>query len=652
MRALRHIRAVSFAAFVTAGAAGCNHGGSSPIPPTVPPPNNPFANAGFLYDSDFVADSQFVKPATFGNLGVDVIVKPQNYPGLEQYANGVETLGSSNYAHFLTPQEIADRFFATASDYAAAAKYLQRHGLQVHGWTQRYILHANGTQAQLEHAFSTRFGWYRHRNEVYLAPMTAPSVPKGVPIAGALNLVYRTKLFTPSLVGASNGLQSGYTPQQLQVAFDYAGAYNVGYLGSGITIGVIGTGPVSIQSTGHLGDLEAMRALYHAQGTNTITIVSPSGNGFSTPPPVTAQCQNSSNPQLPPSQSPTNNCNPEDIEAQADTEQTALLAPAAAVKFYLAYEQNAGQGFTAQGLPLAADEISDALKDNTSDILSMSFGADEQFADKTSEISTLEPMFKQAIVQGISVFASAGDNGAYACQDGLESPNPFENDFCVAYPASSPEVTAVGGVTTPLNSAGQFIGPIVAWGESTTRGLGGTGGGTSAFFPIPTYQAVCPVPRDNKGCPTPPNRNVPDVSLDGDPLTGVSVIYDADPSIGPRQILPFGGTSVAAPEMAAMWAEVLSACKVKPGFCVTGGYRTGNANPILYNIFAERGTATWESTFFDVLYGTNGGFPGGTPAPSTTPTLMPGQSAGKGYDLVSGIGVPFTRALIKAVAGL
>ena len=101
---------------------------------------------------------------------------------------------------------------------------------------------------------------------------------------------------------------------------------------------------------------------------------------------------------------------------------------------------------------------------------------------------------------------------------------------------------------------GGSTGPLTAWGQSTTGGLGGTGGGVSAFIGQPSYQNnVIGV------IGSPSFRNLPDLSLEADPLTGVAVVANADPSLGGPNVFGVGGTSVSAPEMAAMWGLVLNA---------------------------------------------------------------------------------------------
>src|SRR5262249_46516732 len=266
--------AVAALAIVLDGCSG-SKGTASAIPPVTAPPPATLGSNGFVYDAAFLQKSHLLKPATdLGSFGIDLVVKPRDLSGLEAYATAITIKGGPVYHHFLTVQEMADRFLATPSDYALARKYLERFGLKVTGWKQRYLIHAAGTQRQLERALNTSFGWYQNRSETFFGPMTAPHVPTGIPIVGSPNVVFRTKAQQPSLVkAATNGIQNGYSPQQLMNAFDFTGIYNLLYFGSGITIGIIGSGPVSLNIGHHQGDLEVARAIYHTTGTNTVNLL-------------------------------------------------------------------------------------------------------------------------------------------------------------------------------------------------------------------------------------------------------------------------------------------------------------------------------------------------------------------------------------------
>jgi subtilase family serine protease len=122
---------------------------------------------------------------------------------------------------------------------------------------------------------------------------------------------------------------------------------------------------------------------------------------------------------------------------------------------------------------------------------------------------------------GFAITASSGDAG-----------------YGVEYPAASPEVTAVGGTTlTGSTSTG--------WSQTAWSGAGS---GCSAYEPQPSWQAP-----DTTITAVCRKRAVADVSADADPNTGVSV-YDTYSSPGMSGWLVFGGTSVASPIVASVYA--------------------------------------------------------------------------------------------------
>src|SRR5206468_3090698 len=116
---------------------------------------------------------------------------------------------------------------------------------------------------------------------------------------------------------------------------------------------------------------------------------------------------------------------------------------------------------------------------------------------------------------GIDITVSSGDSG-----------------YGVQFPASSPHVTAVGGTHLIRNSSAR------GWGETVWNGAGS---GCSSFFAKPSWQT-------DSGCS---RRSVADVAAVADPNTGVAV-YDSYPAGGESGWYVFGGTSVAAPLIAAV----------------------------------------------------------------------------------------------------
>jgi subtilase family serine protease len=145
-------------------------------------------------------------------------------------------------------------------------------------------------------------------------------------------------------------------------------------------------------------------------------------------------------------------------------------------------------------------------------VISNSYGGPE-FAQETS--STYASHYNHP---GVEITVSSGDAG-----------------YGVEFPAASPYVTAVGG--TSLRRSGS------AWTETAWSGAGS---GCSAYVARPAWQtapatSVCA------------RRAVADVSAVADPATGVAV-YDSTKYQGRSGWLTFGGTSVAAPVTAGVYA--------------------------------------------------------------------------------------------------
>jgi subtilase family serine protease len=640
------------------------------VPPSQPAvsttvPMAPSSSSSFTYPTSALQGAKLVAPAAnLSSISIDLVPQLQHPSGLLEYAKSVTDPKSARYRHFLTPQQIGDQYGASQAKYNAAVKYFQSQGISVATWPQRLLLHVTGSQAKMQAALHTTFGWYSKGSTVFLAPMSTPAPPSSAEVIGATNIVM-VNANTTSFVnvgnanGAGNGVIYGYSPQQIVAAFDYAGAYSAGYTGTGITTGVIGTGPFDA------GDVPAYKSLLNVGGSGTVTLVSATdanapGNaalGFATPPPVTLPTYNC----LPPLASifPTPGCNPEDTETQLDTEQIATLAPNANLRYYLAYNPNdgcgaigvdcpKGAGIPEQGLAEVDAEINTAIADDKADVLSLSFGGPESlnvgnvFNASGSGIEPLE--FAALASEGIAVFVSSGDQGAEGCS-AFNAPNRVA--LCVEYPSTDPNVVSVGGVNAPLNTAGKLIGPLIGWG-TRSGGHSGSGGGISTYFPLSTYQ-------QGAAGVTGSMRNVPDIALDGDALTGVTVLWYGgrqfvDPGL--QKIFPVGGTSVAAPQAAAMWALVLQACKQTSRCATASGpfpYRLGNPAAFFYKIYGN--TSQYASTFYDVLYGNNNLNCTPALAPCPGPTYL-GYGSGQGYDRVTGIGVPYARALIKAVVGI
>ncbi len=151
---------------------------------------------------------------------------------------------------------------------------------------------------------------------------------------------------------------------------------------------------------------------------------------------------------------------------------------------------------------------------------------------------------------GVVITASSGDYGYLNWFS--EAPESAES---ADYPASSPNVVAVGGTRLSLNATTKAWEGETVWNDGgktggKLKGAGAGGGGCSVPFTAAPWQQSL----SNwalVGCGS--ARAVADVSADADPYTGVAV-YDSTETEGNKGWATIGGTSVAAPIVASVFA--------------------------------------------------------------------------------------------------
>ncbi len=201
-----------------------------------------------------------------------------------------------------------------------------------------------------------------------------------------------------------------------------------------------------------------------------------------------------------PAQDPTGGW---EAEEAIDVEMAHALAPGARIVLV--------EAATPDDLFTAVDVASNLVAQAGGGEVSMSWGSGEFSSESAYDIH-----FQKA---GVVYFASTGDD------PGTE------------YPSVSPYVVAVGGTSIRRNPA-----TGVLYGQSTwDQG----GGGASSYIASPAYQG-------GVQAQTGAMRAVPDVAADANPYTGV-LIYNSIPGDGlPAGWQVWGGTSVAAPVVAAL----------------------------------------------------------------------------------------------------
>ena len=245
-----------------------------------------------------------------------------------------------------------------------------------------------------------------------------------------------------------------------------------------------------------------------------------------------------------------------------------------------------------------------------------------------AQVSQLNAALQADAAHHVTVVAATGDTGAAgepcALIDALGgSLSGFTPRREVGLVASDPLVLSAGG--TRLNAShttGAWAGET-AWGlpdGSPGSAFQASGGGFSHLFPRPAYQ------NGVQGIGS--MRGVPDVSADGDPVTGIAVITSN--ASGGYTLSGHAGTSASAPLWAGIIALADQYAKRHLGFI----------NPAIYQIARS---SQDRQAFHDITAGNSN-------TAEFPPTTIAGYRAGTGWDPVTGWGSPDAQVLVPLLA--
>lgn len=585
-------------------------------------------------------DTQDLGPtAAAQTINASLVLKVRHPDLLETFVALSQDPTSFAFHRFLSLQDFTFLFSPSARDIATITKYLAQFDITVtEVYADRLLIKATGTADAFDRAFSVDMHDYAKGRKRFHRPRHAPRIPLLlrellVSVAGLSNearfhpmrrsaAAAKTPLRISPPVLPSHGAIATGVPGSFTVG-DTANLYNINPLykahidGRGRTIGIATLANFIPDDAFTYWSLIGLNV-----DPNRLTQVHVDGGGE-----LSSEAGSG--------------------ETSLDVEQSGGLAPRAKIIVYDAPNTDAG----------FIDMFYKAASDNLVDSLSVSWGLAEEFyfeavvgADFTPELLAFHQAFLESAAQGISVFSSSGDNGAYDINDAFN--DPVLNALSVDSPSSDPAITSAGGTTTPvILTAGDPYPDLVVpteqvWGWDYIENYlvennlapehvlfpAGTGGGVSVFWPRPAYQARTPGIRvsepgqsivfqgeDLLDLPAGfAGRNLPDVSLDADPYTGYLLYSTLDGGLSGG----YGGTSFVAPQLNGISALLAQSV----------GSRLGLWNPMLYRYKKLYGNSP-SSPLVDIVAGDNWFYQG-----------VPGYEPG------AGLGVLNVANLAKALA--
>lgn len=602
------------------------------------------------------------------SMSVEVVLAPSHGSQLQSLLVDLYTPKSPTYGHWLAKGQFDAEFAPSRSEVAALDSYLGKSGLRVTSSSSPFLVRATGSSSAVSSAFRTSLRTYRDaKGLTYFSNASAVELPASIAggVLGVVGLSNTVRLQTnvqrtPARAAKGSSCETGYvTTAELYAAVNSGTPFPYGYgAGPGCT-GLSPSQANSIYDAPSAGarakgagvTLSVFELAAYQQSDITAWTTQFYGSRYKAPLTNVEVDGGPLDPACPSGDTclPASEAYAGDIEVDADIEMQLAIAPDA--KSLLVYD--APNDYTGQ---TELDEYTAIASADTADVVSSSWGECENdsgaaYAQAENEI------FEQLAVQGQSMFSAAGDTGAFDCiRDGTG------NMVNVGDPSSQPWVTSVGGTSLGQFNPGTAASPSypragteTVWNvddlcnqsadEGSQTGIfwctntGAGGGGNSQFWGRPFYQYGPGVdnPDSTVGNGTTqcslantgtPCREVPDVSTNADEYTPYAEYCTGSAStpgsscagISATGWFGIGGTSLATPFWSAIIAD-------RDGYW---GHRTGNANPLLYQMMNARG-----SVFFHDINGVgqktnnNGLFP-----------------VTRGYDMATGIGTPIMASII------
>jgi len=562
-------------------------------------------NAKAQFDRGLVDPSMRLEYIT-----LQIAPSPTQQAALDKLLAEQQDSASPNYHQWLTPEQFADRFGMSRRDTAKITNWLRSEGFTIVQVARaRNWVAFSGTAAQVQSALHTQIHRYVVDGEKHYANATNISLPTALAgivmsVRGLNDFLWKSMVarrMVPAQGAAGNlnafyssGGQNFLAPDDIATIYDIKPLYAAGIDGANINLVIVGQTDIT------LSDITQFRSGFNLpainlQQTLATGCVDPGTTG-------------------------------DLVEADLDLEWSGAVARNANIIF-VKCDASHGGVFTS---------LQYAIDNNLAPAISMSYGGCEPTNGQSVATQT-RTLIQQANSSGITFMASAGDDGAAACDFGGRP--PATGGLEVNLPASVPETTALGGSEfnegggTYWGSNGPNFGsalsyiPEEGWNDTSPSGFASTGGGKSIYFSKPAWQS------GGDGL-----RDVPDVTITASAdHDGYLLCTSGSCANGiANDTFIVGGTSASSPVFAGIVA-LLNEYLVKNGVITKPGL--SNINPTLYRLASSN-----PSAFHDITTGNNI-----VPCTPGTPPTFPvaqqcpaggqfGYSAGTGYDLVTGLG--------------
>ncbi|MHB2024252.1 MAG: S53 family peptidase, partial [Mycobacteriales bacterium] len=369
-------------------------------------------------------------------IEVSVTLRDPGYAAEQQLVHSLYTKGSPDYHHFLTPAEWASRFAVPWGDFRPALSYATAHGLHLLRYSPvRDLITLAGTVGQAERTFAVQINDYRWHGLSFYANSNEPTVPAGLGIFGVLGLNSAQKMHTfhqapPASAphgkpGQDTCDPTGAVCVGITTPEDLRSVYNMpaNNQGQGQKLAIFGEGTWA----GPIKNLRLFESHFHLPYVPVKVIVTDGSN--------LANYSDTSG----------------DVEWDLDSQATTGMAPQIQqLDFYFGTslsDQSVGNMFNVWATdPNGPTQANASFGECEYNPASQQLPATAQFAAGQAFTASTEQSLTEAIGEGRTLFASAGDTGS-SCPLVPVNVNGVGNELFpdVNYPCASPEAVCVGG---------------------------------------------------------------------------------------------------------------------------------------------------------------------------------------------------------------
>ena len=342
---------------------------------------------------------------------------PQQEQALETLIDQLHDPTSPNYHHWLTATGLGQTFGLAQADLNKISAWLESHGFQVSVYPNGMLIDFSGTASQVRAAFHTEIHNLLVAGTPHLANMSNPQIPQALEsaVAGIVSLhnfwpkpMYEPRVdYTAVLFGTTDYLVA---PPDLAMIYNMNPLFEKRVTGTGQTVVVVEDS--DIYSPSDWTNFRSTFGLSRSAAGALLTVNPPSS------------ANNCADPGI----------NGDDFEASLDMEYASASAPGATIVV-----ASCADTTTTFGGLIAIENLLNAS--GPPSIMSMSYGECEALTGASAN-AAFNSTFQQAVSEGVSVFASTGDDAAAGCDRDAETAT---HGIAITGWGGTPYNVAVGG---------------------------------------------------------------------------------------------------------------------------------------------------------------------------------------------------------------